>query len=891
MKILLTNTYLASWTGSELYVRDVARGLRARGHTALMFSPVVGRLGEEMRREGFVVVDDLGLLPEPPDLIHGQHHVETVAALAYFPATPAVFFCHGITPWEETPPRHPRIRRYVAVGEAGAEHLVLRAGVAESAVTRIANFVDTERFRVRGPLPPRPRRALVFSNYADETNYLPAVRAACGQAGITMEVIGLRSGRPTMTPEDELGSHDVILAIGRSALEGLAVGAAVIPCNTEGVGDMVTPDNFDQLRRWNIGRSVLTRPATADAIAAELRRYDPASAARVRDRVRREASLALAMDGILAVYEQAIADFPGALPEAAEREALHRYHRWLARAIRRRFLDPVRAEADPAAGSPPLCCVVLCHRGQAGVVEAVRSLERQDPSCEVVVVNSEAPNPEPLLRASGSAVRVVHRDRRLMPGGARNLGVANSAAPFVAFLAADCTAEPGWVRGRLARHRAGARMVSSAIVNADPGSVPAWTSCLSLFARRLPGTPPDRVLHYGVSYARTLLDEVGPFREDLRTGEDTDLNRRAAERAQPVWAPEVRTAHRHPRTLRSLLADQFGRGARATRVHTRFTGRPEGRRVAVNALTRWLPTIWLGVRATRFSAGWRPFAAALLSPVAALAYAAGAWRGGRLPEPVAPPPPGDRRPGPDPAAERTPRIYALCSFRNESRYLPGLLENLRDQVDGLIALDDGSTDGSGDIVASHPLTRQLFRNPVRPDGAWDEQGNQRLLIEAAWETDADWLIAVDADERLEEGFRDRALREIARADAVGYRAYWVHIRELWNQGGTWRVDGVWGRKGHLRFFRSSRDHEFDTRPIHRHWGPLNSRVNGQFPGADLIIYHLRMIREDDRRARQARYVRLDPDRQWQSIGYEYLTDEEDLQLERLPAGRGYRPLG
>lgn len=889
VKILLTNACLASWTGSELYVRDVARGLRARGHTAFSFSPVVGPLGEAMRSEGFVVVDDLGLLPEPPDIIHGQHHLETVAALAYFPATPAVFFCHGILPWEELPPRHPRILRYVAVGEPVAEHLVLSAGVAQSAVTLLPNFVDTGRFPPRGPLPPRPRRALVFSNYADETNYLPAVRAACGQAGIAVEVIGLRSGRTTTSPETELGSRDVVFALGRSALEALAVGAAVIPCNTEGVGEMVTPENFDRLRRLNIGRAALTRPVSAETIAAELRRYDPAAAAGVRDRVRREASLTAAVDRILEVYGQAVADSPGALPAPAEREAVHRYHRWLARAIRRRFLDPVRADADADAGSPALCCVVLCHRGQGGVVEAVRSLERQEPACEVLVVNSEAPNPEPLLRAAGSAVRVVHRDRRLMPGGARNLGVANSAAPFVSFLAADCTAEPGWVRGRLARHRAGAPMVSSAIVNADPGSVPAWTSCLSLFARRLPGTPPERVLHYGVSYARTLLEEVGPFREDLRTGEDTELNRRAAERALPVWAPEVRTAHRHPRTLRSLLADQSGRGARAARAHTSLTGRPEGRRVAVNALTRWLPTTWLGLRSTGLPTGWRPLAAALLSPAAALAYAIGAWRGGRPAEPTDPPPVANRQPGPAPAAAREPRIYALCAFRDEARFLPGLLENLGGQVDGLIALDDGSTDGSGDIAAARPLTRRLFRNPARPGGEWDEQGNQRRLIEAAWETDADWLIAVDADERLEEGFRERALREIARAHAVGHRAYWVHIRELWNQADTWRVDGVWGRKGHLRFFRSARDHEFDTRPMHRHWGPLNGRVDGRFVGADLILYHLRMIREEDRRARQARYMRLDPDRRWQSIGYEYLTDEEGLRLERLPPGRGYRP--
>jgi GT2 family glycosyltransferase len=889
LKILLTNTYLASWTGSELYVRDVARALRSRGHTALLFSPVVGPLGEQMRREGFVVVDDLGRLPGPPELIHGQHHVETMAALAYFRATPAVFFCHGVAPWEEIAPRHPRIGRYVALGEAVAQRLVLRDGVPERLVTRAANFVDTGRFTVRAPLPARPRRALVFSNYATEANYLPAVRAGCAKAGISLDVIGSGSGRTTPTPEQELGAYDVIFAVGRSALEGLAVGAAVIPCNVEGVGEMVEPGNLERLRRWNIGRPVLRTPVTAEAIGAQLARYDPASAAAACALVRREASLTLAIEGVVAVYGRAIAEFSGPLSEAAERDALHRYHCWLPRAIRRRFSDPAPVATADAGGEAGLCCVVLCHRGQDGVVEAVRSLERQETPCEVVVVNSEGPSPEPLLRAAGCAAPVVHREGRLFPGAARNLGVAATTAPYVAFLAADCVAEPGWVRGRLARHREGAAMVSSVIVNADGQSTAAWASYLALFARRMPGTPPGRALHYGLSYARELLERVGPFREDLRTGEDTELNRRAASAGNPVWAPEVRTGHRHPRTLRALLREQFDRGARAARAHTRLAGRPQHRRVGLNALTRWLPMLWVGIRSTGRSAFWRPLAGATVSPVAALAYAAGAWFAGGRTAPDEGRAPAACGPAAAAASPRPPRVFALCAFRDEARFLPGLLENLEGQVDGLLALDDGSSDGGGALVAAHPLTRRLLRRPAPADGGWDEAVNQRALIEAAWETDADWLIAVDADERLEEGFRERVRREIARADVLGYRAYWVRIRELWNQGDTWRVDGIWGGKGHLRLFRNSRDHEFDTRRYHRHWGPLNARVRGRFIGADLVVYHLRMIREEDRRARQARYMRLDPDRRWQSIGYEYLTDEADLRLERLPPGRGYRP--
>jgi hypothetical protein len=242
-----------------------------------------------------------------------------------------------------------------------------------------------------------------------------------------------------------------------------------------------------------------------------------------------------------------------------------------------------------------------------------------------------------------------------------------------------------------------------------------------------------------------------------------------------------------------------------------------------------------------------------------------------------------RRPSP-------PRILGLLAFRNELRYLAGYFENIAPHVDGVVALDDGSTDGSGDFVARQPAVLELITVPPDEPHRWDEHSNHRVLVETALRHHPHWLIALDTDERLERDFRRRAEREIRRAERRGYAAYAVIVRELWGRPDTYRVDGIWGGKRHARFFKARLDHEFDPRLLHGHWAPLNSRHRGVFPQADLIIYHLRMIHEDDRRARQARYQRLDPDRKWQSIGYDYLTDENGLRLETLPRGREYTPL-
>ena len=112
---------------------------------------------------------------------------------------------------------------------------ILAAGVPVERTTIIANGVDTARFRVRDPLPPRPGRAVVFSNYASEDNYVPAVRAACARMGIEVDVVGAAAGAPAARPEDLLPGYDLVFGKARAAIEAMAVGCAVIVADADGL--------------------------------------------------------------------------------------------------------------------------------------------------------------------------------------------------------------------------------------------------------------------------------------------------------------------------------------------------------------------------------------------------------------------------------------------------------------------------------------------------------------------------------------------------------------------------------------------------------------------------------------------------------------------------------
>jgi len=326
--VLLTNHGLAQRAGTEVYSRDLACALRARGHDVVLFSPVCGTFADAIRAEGVTVVDHLDADLATPDVIHSQHHLPAMAALTRFQQTPAVFVCHGAVPWEETPPAHPRIVRYVAVDDPCRERL--EAAQLNRPIDVIQNFVDLDRFRLRARLPRSPRRALVFSNSANRS-WTTAIAATCRARGVSLDIVGGVSG-VSERPEDLLGNYDLVFAKGRSALEAVASGCAVITCDRAGVGSMATAAAWPELRRLNLGFRTLTRPHDTAVIGREIDRYDPEDARRLTDLVRRDACLDAAADRWVALYNDIIAEYTARRRSSAEEEsALSRYLTWLGR--------------------------------------------------------------------------------------------------------------------------------------------------------------------------------------------------------------------------------------------------------------------------------------------------------------------------------------------------------------------------------------------------------------------------------------------------------------------------------------------------------------------------------------------------------------------------------
>jgi hypothetical protein len=306
------------YTGTEVVVRDLALELQRQGHIPLVYSPRLGGPAEELRKHDIEITNDLQNLSTVPDVIHGHHHAQVIEALLCFPSVPAIFVCHSGEADIDEPFYYPRILRYVAVDNRCRARLEGARGIRAERIEVMLNAVDLRRFEPRNRLPARPRRALVFSNYASRHTHLPVVRRACRRLRLEFDVVGSLAGNLVANPETLLPRYDLVFAKARCALEAMATGSAVVLCDFAGAGPMVTSENFDRLRSWNFGAGVLVNPLRPENIIPEIASYDPGDAALVTQRVREQAGLETAAQRWTSLYSRVVEEFRQSAPDREE---------------------------------------------------------------------------------------------------------------------------------------------------------------------------------------------------------------------------------------------------------------------------------------------------------------------------------------------------------------------------------------------------------------------------------------------------------------------------------------------------------------------------------------------------------------------------------------------
>lgn len=304
MKILMVNHTLDHYAGTETFTYALACELKRLGHGVICFSPQLGRLTDRLREANIAVSNNLAALPGDIDVIHAHHRHESLLAFARFPDKPMILVCHGVLPWQEQPfLSRLNIHRYVVVSEEVRDHLLRHHQIDRTDVQILRNGIDLSRFSSQHPIRPRPKRALILSNYMPDS-LRSLIGRVCGRLGITVNLAG--GAKSLWAVEEAINRADLVFALGRSALEALACRRAVVVLDYNGADGLVTPENFNLLRLRNFSGRTYRLRYTEESLLKEIGRYDPTIADPLYQMIQRDHDVRQLARQYLNLYEDAL---------------------------------------------------------------------------------------------------------------------------------------------------------------------------------------------------------------------------------------------------------------------------------------------------------------------------------------------------------------------------------------------------------------------------------------------------------------------------------------------------------------------------------------------------------------------------------------------------------
>ena len=218
----------------------------------------------------------------------------------------------------------------------------------------------------------------------------------------------------------------------------------------------------------------------------------------------------------------------------------------------------------------------------------------------------------------------------------------------------------------------------------------------------------------------------------------------------------------------------------------------------------------------------------------------------------------------------------LLPARNCARDLPGWLESVARFADVVVALDDGSTDETAEVLGAHPLVEIVLSNPRREGyRGWDDRANRQRLLDAVGPLAPRWTMFLDADERLPADDA-AALRGFLASEADPADAYLFRVFRMVGDIEHYDRAQLWVG----RLFAHAPSQRLASWRLHG--VPLPSSVPGsRWRRTTFRIQHLASLTEERRRARYRKYREADPHRSEQP-DYEHLLDPPDAMRPWYP---------
>ncbi|HEY3296755.1 MAG TPA: methyltransferase domain-containing protein [bacterium] len=225
-------------------------------------------------------------------------------------------------------------------------------------------------------------------------------------------------------------------------------------------------------------------------------------------------------------------------------------------------------------------------------------------------------------------------------------------------------------------------------------------------------------------------------------------------------------------------------------------------------------------------------------------------------------------------ATRHPRIICTMRIRNEERWIKEVFDSVARVADGIVVLDDGSSDHTPEICAAHPAVVDYRR---LDEATRDQRRDKMLALQMAIGQQPDWILNLDGDEMLEESAAQRIF-DAVRTCPPDVGVFKIESLFMWNDLEHYRTDGVYNQLLQARMFRlKGQDvyalhYEPTTFRENGHCTRLPAGIRGRETDIDVKIIHLGYMYPEVRARRYDYYRTRDP-KEFARGDYDHLLDQ------------------
>lgn len=163
---------------------------------------------------------------------------------------------------------------------------------------------------------------------------------------------------------------------------------------------------------------------------------------------------------------------------------------------------------------------------------------------------------------------------------------------------------------------------------------------------------------------------------------------------------------------------------------------------------------------------------------------------------------------------------SLCMIvKNEEKHLPGCLESVRDIVDEIVVTDTGSDDSTVEIAKSYGAA--VYEVP------WENDFSKARNF-AMSKTTSDWILYLDADERLDAGSLESIKAVIKENKKLGVRC------KIYNED---KISNKPKLQSYTRLFKKTKDVGFRGK-VHEQIDDSLVELKYQIINSDILINHI-----------------------------------------------------